>query len=457
MKKTLKNLCAATAALLCTLPATAQIGASGYYRFHNVERTGDHISIANDKFNFTTCIGTACGGLSAALSSDGQARAMACVDKYLSTDIHLVADPDITLPGAVIYAEKRYDDDDEDYDYNLVGQGTSLLTLTAGTYSGTVKLQFYNNYISIKRASGSGASTQYTASIVLKSQNVSAANLGTRYFVDENGTFAVNTSSSATSAKWYIEPVTHFNVVPEVEFNGKYYTTVKVPFAVKLSGSIEKAYVVSAVSGGLLTPVELAATGGTVPAGTPVVLECGSPNAADCQLIPMEAPTYTAPDKTITAAAPTATETSSYTGTNLLGGTYYCNLDGTITFETKSGTSSFNANRYTSTSGKYVLGILESGKLGFVAATGTAMPANKAWMTVAAEFPWELPVTGKKGDVNRDGKVDVADVSIVIDMVLGKVEKDSEKYDLEAADYDGNGKMDVADVSQIIDSILGKL
>ena len=299
-KTTIHHLCALALAALCALPAVAQLNGTGYYRFRNAAQTSDYISLANDKFNYHTCISIACGGLTAALSSAGQARALACAGKYLSTDIHMVNDADIIIPGAVIYAKKK-NTNPSNYDYNLINQGTSLLTLTTGLYDGNMDLDFYDNYINIVKASGSGATTLYTASITLKAQNNSMANLGTRYFVDDNGTFTINTSSSATNAKWYIEPVTHFNVQPEVELNGKWYTTLKVAFAFTLSGSVEKAYAITANSAGVLQYQEIT---GTIPAGTPVLLQCGSPNAADCQLIPQGEPVFTAPQQVVNTNAP---------------------------------------------------------------------------------------------------------------------------------------------------------
>ena len=379
--------------LAVALPAMAQISGDDYYRVRNAS-TGKYIAIANDKFNYTTCIATAGGGLSQFVPffgdpTNAKRRALACAGKYLSTDIHMVNDLDFILPGDIIYAEGLYDDADDDNDYNLIGQGTSLLTLTTGIYpSDTQPLNFSERYINIKKSSGSGANTQYIASIYLKASNYSSADLGKRYFVDNNGTFAINESYSSTNAKWYVEKVYHFNVLPEVELNGKYYTTLKVPFAFTLSGSVEKAYAITAVNGGILDYQEIT---GTIPAGTPVLLQCSSPNAADCQLIPSGKPIFTAPDPSVTTSAPVADESSSYTGTNLLGGTYYCNTDGTITFETKSGTSSFTATHTTAASGKYIIGKDANGKLGFITATGNVegnvMPANKAWMTSAGLFP----------------------------------------------------------------------
>ena len=378
---------------------------------------------------------------------------MECVGRYLQTDIHLVDDADFTTAAAVIYCQKK-NDNPNDKLYNLIGQGTSLLTLTAGTYPGTIQLQFYNNFVTINPVSGSGANTQYTASIQLKAQNYSLANLGTRYFVDNSGTFGISTSYSAQNAKWYIMPITHFNVVPEVEFNGKYYTTLKVPFACTLSGQIEKAYVITAVNDGVLEYQEIATTGGTIPIGTPVVLECGSPNAADCQLIPTGAPRFTAPNSSTTSSAPTADESSAYTGTNLLKGTYYCNTDGNLSFPTPSGTSSFNAdNRTLSTSPKqlYTLGLTESGNLGFVKATVDVMPANKAWLEIAAQFPLpENPVM--MGDVNEDGIVDINDVTCLIDHLLGLP---VETFNEANANVDSDDSISINDVTTLIDFLLG--
>ena len=60
---------------------------------------------------------------------------------------------------------------------------------------------------------------------------------------------------------------------------------------------------------------------------------------------------------------------------------------------------------------------------------------------------------GIRGDINGDGVVDVTDVSIAIDIVLGKDSNDNYGG---AADLDGNGGVDVTDVSLIIDIVLGK-
>lgn len=458
MKNRILTICLS---MLCCLPMAAQLNGTGFYRFRNAQNTSDYISLANDKFNYTTCISTACGGLSNAYSSDGQARALECAGKFLQTDIHMVDDAECVEPGSVVYAKKK-NTNPSSYDYNLIGQGTSLLTLTTGTYPGSVQLQFQDRYVTIEQSSGSGAQTLYTAKIELASSTyvflVGYPTLGTRYLVDDGGKLAINASNSAQNAKWYIEPVTHFNVKPEVEFGGKYYTTLYVPFAFKLSNNVEKAYAIKSIpTDGKLEIEEVATNGGTVPAGTPVLLECSSNVASECWLTPTDAPLFTAPDVSVTSNAPTASTATNYTGTNILKGSYFCNQDGTMSFTTQSGTSSFNANNYKAPTNpqKYVVGITASGKLGFVKATGTAMPANKAWLEYTGTAELVLPIEATKiGDVNRDGLVDVSDVTALVDIILGK--DPDNVFDHVAANVNKDETIDVSDVTALVDIILGK-
>ena len=56
------------------------------------------------------------------------------------------------------------------------------------------------------------------------------------------------------------------------------------------------------------------------------------------------------------------------------------------------------------------------------------------------------------GDVNHDGRTDVADVSLLIEFILGK----NQEACTTCANVDGKSDIDVADVSALIDIILGK-
>ncbi len=67
----------------------------------------------------------------------------------------------------------------------------------------------------------------------------------------------------------------------------------------------------------------------------------------------------------------------------------------------------------------------------------------------------ELALTGTTpdvdtGDINGDGKINVSDVTALVNMVLGVVPKDDER-----ADLNGDGKVNVTDITALINIILG--
>ena len=73
------------------------------------------------------------------------------------------------------------------------------------------------------------------------------------------------------------------------------------------------------------------------------------------------------------------------------------------------------------------------------------------------EIAFQTPLkTTLHGDVTRDGKVDIADVTAAIDVVLGKDSVEPFVYDHDAADMDDDGDIDISDVTALIDTILGK-
>ncbi len=108
----------------------------------------------------------------------------------------------------------------------------------------------------------------------------------------------------------------------------------------------------------------------------------------------------------------------------------------------------------------YVLGITASGKLGFVKATGTAMPANKAWLEYTGSAELVLPFEAETtvlGDVNRDSYVTIADVTALVNIILGKAtEGDSHNYDFKAANVNGDDGITIADVTALVNMILRK-
>lgn len=122
------------------------------------------------------------------------------------------------------------------------------------------------------------------------------------YFVDNNGSFTIDYRRSQASkpiAQWIIEPVNetyveqfYYGVKPNAlmtdsEHSGKYYTTHYTEFPYTLKDGI-KAYYVDGIeeADGEFTAVMKEITG-TVPALTPVILECKGTDPATNRLVPV--------------------------------------------------------------------------------------------------------------------------------------------------------------------------
>jgi hypothetical protein len=58
------------------------------------------------------------------------------------------------------------------------------------------------------------------------------------------------------------------------------------------------------------------------------------------------------------------------------------------------------------------------------------------------------------GDVNTDGRVDISDVTSLIDAILNRV--DDGGVELSQTDITGDGREDISDVTALIDIILDK-
>ena len=61
------------------------------------------------------------------------------------------------------------------------------------------------------------------------------------------------------------------------------------------------------------------------------------------------------------------------------------------------------------------------------------------------------PANEPDGDVNGDGSVNIADVTALVDIILGN---DNEAYDHTAADIDGDNDITITDVTALVNIIL---
>ncbi len=76
-------------------------------------------------------------------------------------------------------------------------------------------------------------------------------------------------------------------------------------------------------------------------------------------------------------------------------------------------------------------------------------PTGEQTLALKTFYSHYTNVMALKGDVNGDGKVNVTDVTTLVNMILGIVSKD-----MEMADIDHNGKINVSDVTALINIIL---
>ena len=117
----------------------------------------------------------------------------------------------------------------------------------------------------------------------------------------------------------------------------------------------------------------------------------------------------------------------------------------------KEGMFHFNFGWYGTCDGWYV-----STALNMTHRDGEELYFNSSHqMLIGVEPPegWEPPVNLQPGDINGDGKVDVSDVNIIVNIILGK---ESESKYPGNANVDGQGGIDVGDVNMVVNIVLGK-
>ena len=66
------------------------------------------------------------------------------------------------------------------------------------------------------------------------------------------------------------------------------------------------------------------------------------------------------------------------------------------------------------------------------------------------------PSTTLLGDVNKDGEISIADVTALVNIILGKDNAEPYQYDHVAADVNTDGDISIADVTSLVNKILGK-
>ena len=334
MNKTILSI-----ALACVsgLTAHAQYNGKGYYRIQNVV-TERYMSLCDNYsqgINYTTTT----------------VDAGALVTKKNFDEV-------VTDPGTIFYIQ-----DVSDTEYNISAQGANLYNMIKYY----IRLQALND--------GS-----YRAWQIDQGQMLFLSDRNNNPTAEQS---YVDTKTSSTQ-KWYIKPVNvddnYIGIKPMFECGGKYYATFYADFAFSFASSGMRAMYINKIQyNGTATYKVIE---GTVPAGTPVIIECSSSLPADNKL-------------QIETTSPAAITD------NLLTGVYFG--------MGVRASDHFNCTPFDSTSMR-VLGISEDGRLAinnadtymadiltkeganyeYTYSTIKAIPHNTAYVKVSSTIPTEL-------------------------------------------------------------------
>ena len=311
---------AAASALTLALSAQAQLKGDGYYRVQNVG-TGRYISVCDDKAEVNE------------MATDVELGAL---KTYKSLD-RVLSDA-----GTIIYIRKA---STGSYHYDFCCQGVDTYNLTDG------------GRISLLPAGGS----MYSCSGAYKGASQ------TLYDYWRSGDEGyVTTDKTSANVRWNIFPVSaetdnYFGVKGEVLASDVYYTTLYAAFPFTLSEGMKAFYVVEVdATLGIVIMEELT---GTVPASTPIILQCKGQQPTDNRLHLLNSSTAPA------------------VSANKLKGTYFGLND----------VANGHVNYVPISSNMRLLGLTADGTLGFVRKSGVSMvPHNQAYLTIAASAPAQL-------------------------------------------------------------------
>ncbi len=233
MNKTITSI---VLACFSGLAAHAQLNGNGYYRIQNVV-TERYMSLSDNH-------------------SQGVDITSTTVDAGA-----LVTRRDVDVvtidPGTVFYIRNVSDNE-----YNISAQGANLHDM----------ISYYVKLTALNDGSYRAWQIDHSQPIFLSDRN--------NYPEDEQSYVDTKTS---TTQRWYIKPVNttdnYIGVKPKFEHNGKYYTTFFADFAFSFASTGMRALYINKIQGNGTATYKYIE--GTVPAETPVIIECSSESPAD--------------------------------------------------------------------------------------------------------------------------------------------------------------------------------
>lgn len=280
----------------------------------------------------------------------------------------------VSNPGSIIYFENKSGN------YNFYSQGTS-------------SYKIIDHYLSITERNGTFA--------------LGAEEAGIRTFLtdDKSGTSGYGSifNSKDGARFWNVIPVSsssdnYFGIEPEIQVDGKFYTSLYADFAFAPVSSSTKIYYVKDCSS---TAVLLEEISGNVGANVPVIIEGISSSSADNKLDLLSS--------------------GSSQLDNKLKGVYFDTNTNDMPFMTRR----THINQISVNSSHRVLSVSSSGKLVFAKPTSSTLPANSAYLEVSSSAKESLAVFFTKAEYDEYNasvldKVESNSANLEVFNVLGK-------------------------------------
>ena len=126
--------------------------------------------------------------------------------------------------------------------------------------------------------------------------------------------------------------------------------------------------------------------------------------------------------------------------------TVITNPNGTITFMSTVNQTMINAQR----------GLGASGNTDGSNVDGRKQLGATSGGTDGRFMYWQVSLATLNGDVNADNQISIADVTALVNIILGKDNTEPYQYNHNAADVNTDGSISIADVTALVNIILGK-
>ncbi len=248
----MKKLLLSAAIALISLSALAELGEDGYYRVQNAY-TKRYAYLLDNKGSMDVGSSTV----------DVQAL-----------ELYLDITSAISDPSTVFYITKA-NVSGSNMSYDIAGQGTSVHGFL-GEYVKIIKGKEFDGEQAYYVSATKSGMTKY---------------LGDRWTDKRDPQGLASADCTGDRRLWYIHPMdaskddSYFGVSPTLTAGGKYYYPMYASFPFEAKSEGMKFYIIDKVNPWDANPaVGLKEIKGTVPAGTPVIIECSNPLPSDNRL-----------------------------------------------------------------------------------------------------------------------------------------------------------------------------